>query len=582
MSLRLVFFTLFLGGLAFLASVLHSAAPEPKVGLSVVDSFTLKDPRDQKVVRLADLKDRKAVVVVFMGTECPISNQFLTELAELHKAYSGRGVQLLGINSNRQDTPGRVAEHARKHKIPFPVLKDPNNSVADQFGAKRTPEAFVLEPAGRVLYRGRIDDQFGINYQRPGKPTRRDLAAALDEILAGKPISVASTPVHGCFISRVKAEKSAGTVTFTRDVSRILQRRCQECHRPGQIGPMALEQYEDVSAWADSIREAVSEQRMPPWHADPRYGKFVNDRSLSAQEKQTLLSWIDQGTPRGEARDLPEPRQWPQGWIIGKPDLVLTMPRPYKVPAEAPKDGVPYQYFSVDPGFTEDKWVERAECKPGATEVVHHLIAFIVPKGETFRPDGPGNVLTGTAPGDMPLMLEPGFAKKIPAGARIIFQMHYTPNGKAQTDQSSVGLIFSKEKPKHRILTKPIHNKGFLFRFDRIPAGDANYRVEASYTFRQDAHLVVFMPHMHLRGKDFTYEAVYPDGKTEMLLSVPQVQFRLAERLPTERTDPSAEGDEDPLCRSLRQFGEEPQQPRPEEERLLGRPDLGRDDDWLD
>jgi hypothetical protein len=186
---------------------------------------------------------------------------------------------------------------------------------------------------------------------------------------------------------------------------------------------------------------------------------------------------------------------------------------------------VPYQYISVQTNFTEDRWIERAESKPGAAEVVHHIVVFIIPKGEVFRPDGPGNVLCGTAPGDMPLILEPGFAKKIPAGARLVFQMHYTPNGKAQADQSSVGVIFAKQPPKHRVLTKPIHSRNFILRLDWIPAGDPNYKVEAGHTFREDAHLIGFMPHMHLRGKDFLYEAVYPDGKKETLLLVPRYQF---------------------------------------------------------
>ncbi len=538
MSLRLVAFALLFGGVVFLASRLRSADPAPKDRPTSVAPFTLKDPRDQSEVRLSDLKDKKAIVVVFLGTECPISNQFLPELAHLHKEYSERGVQLLGINSNRQDTPDLVAKHARKNKVPFPVLKDPNNIVADQFGARRTPEAFVIDPAGKVLYQGRIDDQFGINYQRASKPTRRDLAMALDEVLAGKPVSVRTTPVAGCFIGRVKSEKAAGSITFTRDVSKILQNRCQECHRPGQIGPMALEKYEDVAAWAETIREVVSEQRMPPWHADPRFGKFSNDRSLPKQEKETLLGWIDQGALRGEAGAMPPPRKWPEGWTIGKPDMIIRMPKPYNVPAEAPERGVPYQFFTVNPGFTEDKWVERAECRPGAPEVVHHILIFIVPKGEFLNPEGPGSVLSGTAPGDMPMILKPGFAKKVPAGARLVFQLHYTPNGKAQTDQSSIALIFAREKPKHRILTKPVINPKFTLRTQHIPAGADNHKIESTFTFRQDGHLTTFMPHMHLRGKDFLYEASYPNGKTETLLSVPKYDFgwqnvyRAAEPIP--------------------------------------------------
>ena len=493
------------------------SAPPAKVA-----NFELTDPRDHKAVSLAGLKDNKAIVVVFLGTECPVNNAFLPVLAGLHKEYAPRGVQFLGVNANEQDTPARVAGHARKHAVPFPVLKDERGTVADLFGARRTPEAFVLSPSGKVLYRGRIDDQFGILYSRPGKPTRRDLAAALDEVLAGKPVSVPSTPVAGCLSGRPVKPKDRGAITFTKDVMPILQRNCQECHRPGQIGPMALLKYEKVVAWSGTIREVVSEGRMPPWYADPKHGKFFNDRRLKDAERKTLLAWIDGGMPRGDAKDAPPPRKFPEGWAIGKPDVVFTMPKPIDVPA---KGTVPYRYVSVHTEFKEDRWVERAEARPGQPSVVHHIVVFIVPRGEFFRPDGPGNVLCGTAPGDMPTVLEPGYAKKLPAGARLVFQMHYTPNGKACRDQSSVGLVFAKSPPQHRVLTKPIHSRAFIMCLDHVPAGEKNYRIEASYTFREDTHLIGFMPHMHLRGKDFLYEAVYPDGKREVLLSVPHYNF---------------------------------------------------------
>ena len=186
---------------------------------------------------------------------------------------------------------------------------------------------------------------------------------------------------------------------------------------------------------------------------------------------------------------------------------------------------MPYKYFTVQTDFKEDRWVERAEARPGAAEVVHHILVFIMPPGEVFRPDGPGSVLCGMAPGDMPIMLEPGFAKKIPAGSRLLFQMHYTPNGKAQMDESSLGLIFAKKPPKHRVLTKPILNGWFMARWFSIPAGADIFPSRRPTTFREDAHILGFMPHMHLRGKDFTYEAIYPDGKKETLLSVPQYNF---------------------------------------------------------
>jgi peroxiredoxin/mono/diheme cytochrome c family protein len=522
MSLRLTSLLLLLGCLvAFVALPGYGDNPAPRK----VAGFNLKDPRDQKTVALADLKDKKAIVVVFLGTECPVSNLFLPVLAKLHEEYSSKGVAFIGINANRQDTLERVAEHAKKNELPFPVVKDIGNKVADDFGAKRTPEAFVMDASGQILYHGRIDDQFGVGFQRSGKPTRRDLAEALDEVLAGKPVATATTPVSGCFIARATPPKADGDITYTKQVSRIIQKNCQACHRPGQIGPMALTTYDDALSWADTIREVVTDQRMPPWHADPKHGKWSNDRSLSKQDRDTLLAWIDGGKVKGDPKDLPPAKEYVETWTIGKPDLVLKMPEPFEVPAETPKGGVPYQYFNVETEFKEDKWIERAEAMPNATAVVHHMVAFVVPPGERFRQDKPGAVLCGTAPGDMPLILEPGHAKKIPAGSRIVLQMHYTPNGKAMTDQSSVGLIFAKNPPQHRVLTHMAAPIPFVTRQEKIPAGDGNYKMEVTYTFPKDGHIIDFMPHMHLRGKDFLFEATYPDGKTEVLLSVPRYDF---------------------------------------------------------
>jgi peroxiredoxin len=491
-----------------------------------VAAFSLKDPRDQKTVALADLKDKKAIVVVFLGTECPVSNAFLPVLAKLHEDYGSKGVAFVGVNANRQDTPERVGEHAKKNEVPFPVVKDVANKVADDFGAKRTPECFVIDATGKVLYQGRIDDQFGVGFQRAGKPTRRDLVEALDEVLTGKPVSVAKTTASGCVIARTTTPKTEGDITYTKHVSRIIQTNCQTCHRPGQIGPMALMNYDDAVSWADTIKEVVSDNRMPPWHADPKHGKWSNDRSMSKEDRETLLAWIDGGKVEGDKKDLPPAKEYrADAWTIGKPDLVLKMPKPFEVPGEMPKGGVPYQYFSVETEFKEDKWVERAEAKPDATGVVHHIVAFIVPPGERFRPDRPEAVLCGTAPGDMPLILEPGRAKKIPAGSRIVLQMHYTPNGKKVADQSSIGLIFAKEAPKQRVITQMVAPVQFASKQEKIPAGDGNYMMEVTYTFSQDGHIVDFMPHMHLRGKDFLFEATYPDGKTEVLLSVPRYDF---------------------------------------------------------
>jgi peroxiredoxin len=526
MSLRWVLGFVLIGSFLSLCGHLSSSAETAGSEDRKAPDFRLQDPRDQATISLSALRNKnKAVVLVFLGVECPLSNQFVPVLTELHKEYAGKGIAFVGINTNSQDGRDRVAAHARRHAVPFPVVKDAGNKVADQLGARRTPEVFVVDSAGAIRYRGRIDDQFGIGYARPGKPTRRDLAAALEEILAGKLVSVARTEAAGCRIGRIAKPKADGRITYAKHISRILQKNCQECHRPGQIGPMSLLTFDDALAWSDTIREVVSEGRMPPWHADPRYGKFSNDRSLSKEDRDTLLAWLDGGTPRGDAKDLPPPRRFPEGWSIGKPDRIIKMPRPYDVPAQTPKGGIPYQYFTVDPGFTEDRWIQRAETRPDAAAVVHHIVLFVQPKGEFFNPDAPGAVLCGTAPGDMPLDLPDGLAKKVPAGARLIFQMHYTPNGTACRDQSSLGLVFAPKPPRHRVLTKPVYPGSFISRLDKIPAGADNYQIESEHIFERDAHVLHFMPHMHLRGKDFRYEAIYPDGKKEILLSVPRYDF---------------------------------------------------------
>jgi peroxiredoxin/mono/diheme cytochrome c family protein len=510
-----------------------NAADKPAgvLGRKIAD-FSLTDSAGA-AVHSTKFKDAKALVVVFVGTECPISNAYMPRLSELSKQFASRGVQFLAVNANRQDTPARVAEHSKENGLPFPVLKDVGNRLADQMGAQRTPDAFVLDGTRVVRYHGRIDDQFGTGFKRAA-PSRRDLAIALDELLAGKEIAVAETPVMGCFIGRIAKVKDGGEVTYARQVSRILQQNCQECHRAGQIGPMSLATYDDAVAWSDTIREVLHDGRMPPWFADPRFGHFANDRSLSNADRTALLAWIDSGLPRGEEKDMPPARVFESTWSIGKPDAIFTMPLEYAVPADMPKKGIPYQRFRVPTGFKEDRWVECAEARAGATQVVHHIILYVVPPGEDFFPGNPKTpVLTGTAPGDMPLLLPAGMAKKIPAGSELVFEMHYTPNGVAQKDRSSIGLIYSKEEPKFEVFTMPVSNPSF-----KIPPGDDNYKVEQTFAFRRDAGLLLgFMPHMHLRGKDFLYEAVYPDGTKETLLSIPhynfnwQAGYRLAEPL---------------------------------------------------
>lgn len=486
-----------------------------------ITPFKLPD-LDGKSWSLDDDKDYKASVIVFIGTQCPINNAYMPRLIELEKTYRAKGVRLAAINANSHDGPQGIAEHAKKYGLTFPVLRDEKHLAANRFGVQRHPTVYLLDEKHVVRYQGRIDDQYGVGFHRPA-PTRRDLVEALEEVLAGKTVSVPTTPVEGCYITKQPAVKGIKTnITYTREIAPILQNRCQECHRPGQIGPMALLSYDDASSWSEMIREVVQDRRMPPWHADPKHGKFRNDRRLSTEESEKVLRWIDAGCPRGDERDLPEPRKYIAGWNIGKPDAVFTMANSFTVPAQA-KGGIPYKYYRIPTSFEEDRWIQAVEAKPGNNAVVHHIIGYIFANGKRTREIGDGigsGMLVAYAPGDLGATFAPGTAKKLPKGASLVLQMHYTPNGTEQTDRSSIGVVFAKQPPQREVKTRAIAQQAFL-----IPPGAANHKVVSKTTFSKDVILYSLFPHMHLRGKSFQFEVIFPDGKRDTLLSVPRYDF---------------------------------------------------------
>jgi len=494
---------------------------EGRIGLKIKD-FSLRDHLGA-THSLKSLAGKRGTVVAFLGAECPLAKQYAPRLAELAKEFKDEGVTFIGINSNRQDSATEIAASVRTTGVNFPVLKDVGNEVADQFQAVRTPEVFLLDAQGVVRYWGRIDDQYGfmkgVAYQK-AEPGRRDLAEAIQQVLDGKDVSVAVTSAPGCLIGRIRETDAAGEVTYSNEIARIFQNRCVECHRPGEIAPFAMTTYDEVLGWGDMIKEVVREQRMPPWHADKQHGHFSNDVSLSDQEKNQIYAWVDAGCPEGDKADLPAPREYTTGWQMQKPDMVLTMgDKAYDVPATGYVD---YEYFTVDPGFTEDMWVQEAEARPGNREVVHHIIVFVKPPNDRSQGFGAlSGFLVATAPGAKPMIAPAGMAKFIPKGSKLVFQMHYTPNGKATKDLSSVGLKFVEaSQVKHRLETKSAANPFFS-----IPPHESDYVVDAYKKFRRDTLLVSLYPHMHLRGKAFRYSAIYPDGKEEVLLDVPRYDF---------------------------------------------------------
>ncbi len=333
----------------------------------------------------------------------------------------------------------------------------------------------------------------------------------------------------------------------------IVQQHCQQCHRPGEIAPIAFETYAQARPYARSIREYTSRRLMPPWFADPCCGHFSNDPSLTPAEIKTLAAWADAHAPAGNPRDSPPPVHWTEGWNIKKPDIVLQMPAAKRIPAAG---DVPYQYIIIPTRFKEDRWVRMSEIRPSNRAVVHHAVAYIrdpesawlrgAPVGLPFSandlPEGKlrrdamwttSDILLVYAPGSQPDQWPEGFAKYIPAGSDIVLQMHYTTHGSATEDRTSIGLVFSKEPPRNRVFTLQLTNDRFV-----IPPGDPDKRVEVHGTLPNDALLLSFFPHMHLRGKTFEYNIIESHGRVRTLLRIPhydffwQLSYRLADPIP--------------------------------------------------
>ena len=482
----------------------------PATGVSVPESFG-------RSRSLQEFDDKRVLVVAFLGTECPMARLYGPRLAQIADQFSEDSVAVVGVDSNVQDSLTEVAAYVRRHDISFPVLLDTEHEIADALKAERTPEVFVLDADRNVRYHGRIDDQYGISIQRSG-PTRQDLAVAVRELLSGKPVSVPETPFMGCHIGRKSRVPPQGNITWSQHVAPIFYRRCVECHRSGQIAPFPLTTYEETVGWEQTIAEVIEEQRMPPWNANPEHGTFKNDCRLTSDEKETVLTWIDNGCPEGDKIDLPELPQFADGWRIPEPDKVVYMrDKEFHIPAEGV---VEYQYWEVDPGFDEDKYVTAVEARPDNTAVVHHIIAYMLLPGQE-RKTSLGHMLIGYAPGTSPLIFPEGSALHVPAGTKLLFELHYTPNGSPQTDHSYVGMTFADKANVERLVTG---SEAINHKF-RIPPKAANHEVTAEKKIKRDVDLLSLTPHMHLRGKSFRYEAIYPDGEREILLDVPKYDF---------------------------------------------------------
>lgn len=529
--------------LAFLTGMLASTVAAEdvaaaKLGQRIAD-VQLTDAAG-KPWSLSGIKDKKAVVVLFLSFECPVSTNYSPVLADMAQRTAAEGVEFVGICASEGETAASVAKHADDFKLGFPVYHDPQGAAIAAFKAEKTPEAFLLDANGILRYRGRIDDGFAARLKKNLQISHHDLKKAIDEVVAGKPVSTPVTEAIGCLLRIEKETKTDGKVTYYRDVAPILQARCQECHRPGQVGPFSLTNYRQAVNWADDIKAYTASRAMPPWKISEGID-FQHDRRLSEQEIATLAAWVDEGTPEGNPADAPPAVTYSDSWKLGTPDLVLDSGEDFVL---GPGGRDLFRVLVMPTNLDEDKFVVAWEVRPGNPRVVHHTLNFIDTTGQGRKMEknaqeaekkenrefdrGPGysvamgvgffpqGNLGGWAPGQRPHELPEGYGFQLPKKSDVVVQVHYHRNGRVERDRLQIGLYFAKKSEGMKVY------KGGVIpgRFVAIPPHLSNYKVTGKTTVEDDCVLHSIMPHMHLIGRQIKVTMTPPEGEKQTLLHI--------------------------------------------------------------
>ncbi len=495
---------------------------EHGVGRMVADAAlkTLKGTE----IKLSSAAGKNGLVIALFRASCPISGKLAPEIARLEKDMKELGVGMLLVNAPPGQKVEEITQFIADHKLVSPVASDADGKLAQQLAATTTTEVFLLDAARTLVYRGALNDQYGLGYTKD-KAQHHYLREAVAAMLRGEPAEVVATSAPGCAMDLPAQKAVASTpVTYHRDVARILQANCVECHHKDGVGPFALDSYDAVIEHAGMIRKQVERGAMPPWFAAPleglKHSPWVNDRSLSERDRAELLAWLGSDRAKGEVADAPKPRVFPSEWSIGKPDAIIAAAKPISIKAEGT---MPYQHVTVTTDFPEDRWVRGYEVLPTARQVVHHVIVSVHEKGSKARgggDEGSQGYWAAYVPGNTHQVYPEGFARKLPAGATVSFQIHYTPNGKAVEDTMRMGLLFAKTPPKYVIHTTALPNARLS-----IPPGKADHVEVAQRTLPVDVNVMAWMAHMHVRGKAFKFEVTLPGGKTETLLDIPNYDF---------------------------------------------------------
>jgi len=499
----------------------------PRIGEWIPD-LTFSDV-EGKASTLSKVMGAKGLVIALRDPECPLSKKYSPRLKQHEETLAGLGFGVLYLNVlTAQSGPKDVETYGFQSAYAL----DEERVLAHALAAATTTEVFVLDHTRTLVYRGMIDDQYGLGFNRP-EATRDYLMEAVRAVAAGETVRVPATVAQGCVLKldteRDELSTDAHEVTYHERISRIVQARCETCHRSGGAGPFALSTFAEVTRKKGMIEWVVEDHIMPPWYAAPGAGPWANDTGLTDAEREDLLAWITADTPEGDPQHAPVPRAWTNGWTIGEPDLIVPLPEAIAVPADGVVD---YQYVYAPTGLTEDRWVRAVEIRAGARDVVHHVLAFVeapdvlerLQQGDRSArrefQDGVQGFFASTVPGQAGLVFPEGCGKLLPAGSWIKFQLHYTTNGTATLDRSEIGFVFADGPEAVEVRTTSAINVDFV-----IPPYEFDHEVKAEYRFPEAASILSLFPHTHLRGNRFKVDLTYPDGRAEELLLVPFYDF---------------------------------------------------------
>lgn len=477
-------------------------------------------------------RELRGTALVLLGEGCPVSNRTLPELGRLAGRAKELGIAFFGVLSDPFLERAAALEYAREYELEFPILFDADGSLAALLAPRVTPEAFLLDPDGALVYRGRVDDRSPELGRMRGEPSKRELLDGLEALGAGRAPAVVRTEAVGCVFEGWQ-EPGETEVNWARHVAPILQAQCVECHRPGNVAPFALTGYAEAARKAKMIASVTGSGRMPPWKAEHGFGAFENERRLTPRQVELIRRWAESGAPEGDPAEAPPQREFPSGWALGEPDLELEMREDMVVPAEGSDLFV---CFVIPTGLTEDKKVRAFEFRPGNPAVVHHALFYTDDKGAARALDAaderpgyqsfggvgfrPRDSLGGWVPGNPPYELPPGVARRISQGTDLVIYFHYHPSGKVETDRSRLALWFTDEEVAERPMMAAVWVKDFM-----IPAGAADFALHEERVLERDYRVLGAVPHMHYVGKSMKVVAELPSGESVPIISIPEWDF---------------------------------------------------------